>query len=172
MLNLEPKNDIKLNNFVKTINEKIHDLEHSEINISKINDTVKKMENYMNFLNSKKSSSKDKQDCNCQPEVSNNSEIMTLVEEIKKLTSDVRKLADKVNQDEYLFQDNNCENNYDKCEKMSNCEKTQLQKICSRFIRNIRNNINDFESKSNQIFNKKKNTFTFNICGQCISISF
>lgn len=47
--------------------------------------------------------------------------------------------------------------------KISGCEKTQLQKLCNRLVRNIKNNINDFESKSKQIFNKKKNTFTFNI---------
>lgn len=121
MLNLEPQNDIKLNNLGKTINDKIHDLEHSNISISKINDTVKKMENYMNFLNNKKPRSKSNQDCSCQPEVSNNSEIKILVEEIKNLTSDVKKLANKVNDDEFLSSTNNCENicedNYDQCKK-------------------------------------------------------
>ena len=234
MKNLKPKNDIKLNNFVNKINQKIYELENSEYDVDKINDIVAKMENYKNYLNNRKalsdrkalfdrkalSSRKDLSNSNldkyCQSEVNHcHSEVTILLQEITNLTNDVKNLADQYNHSNCHSHDdhhhhnnchnndhhhhnnchNNCHNNdnhhHNNCHNNdnhhhNNChndhyhhhngglsknEKSQLQRLLNSFIRSMKNNINNLECQSNQILNNHKNTYTFNICGQCVSIN-
>ena len=150
MRDLQPKNDDKLNKLVNNINDKVRALKKDELDPEKIKDTVAKMENYINYLNSKKTTSKSKSNCDCKSNTYDNSEINTLVKEIKNLTQNIKKLSEKLN---YVDNHHNYDKNYNKYDKIFKSDKLKLKKIFSFFIKK-------------RIFKKLLKTISFRICGQ------
>ena len=135
----------------KYVTKNDNTLKNNNLTLDQINENIKKMKNYRNYLNKRESSSNS--NCHCTTDY-------VEPDDCHHLPNDCHHHYD------------DCHHHHDTCKKMSSYEKSKLQELSNCYIRDMRDRINHYERESNHVFNKHYNYLSFKICGQPITINF